>query len=247
MTPLSAVIITLNAERHLEQVLTALAGICREIVILDSGSTDSTQAIAERHGARFATRAFSGYGSQKRAAVALASHDWILALDADEVLDEEAQAGLRALVASDVTACWRIRRRNHVGNREIRYGHWSPDWCLRLFNRTTHDFSADEVHEAVHPMGPVQTLPGSILHFGYTDLADIIRMKYHRMKADTYRQRGRRAGTATLACRAGWAFTHSFLLKRGFLDGPAGVVVALSASLNATLGLALSSWEDPNR
>jgi glycosyltransferase involved in cell wall biosynthesis len=245
VTPLSAVIITLNAERHLDRVLAALDGICSEIVILDSGSTDSTRAIAERHGARFSVQAFAGYGEQKRAAVALATHDWVLALDADEILDEQARTGLRAATFADPLICWRLRRRNHVGGREIRHGHWSPDWCLRVFHRHEHNFSADAVHEAVHPSGRVRTLPGSILHYGYDDLADIIRMKYHRMKAANYRSRGRRAGTLLLAFRAWWAFTHSFVLKRGFLDGPAGVTVALSAALNATMGLALASWDTP--
>ena len=242
MTPLSAVIITLNAERHLERVLTALTGVCSEIVILDSGSTDDTRIIAERHGVRFSVQPFAGYGAQKRAAVALATHDWVLELDADEILDEQARNGLRSLELADPKTCWRIRRRNHVGRREIRYGHWSPDWCLRLFHRRQHNFSTAAVHEAVHPSGAVKTLPGSILHYGYVDLVDIFRMKYHRMKADDYRERGRRTGSAALAVRAGWAFFHSYVLRRGFLDGQAGVMIAVSAAMNATLGLAQASW-----
>lgn len=242
MTPLSAVIITLNAERHLERVLTALAGVCSEIVILDSGSTDGTRAIAERHGARFSVQAFAGYGAQKRAAVALAKHDWVLALDADEILDEQARTGLRAAEFTDPKTCWRIRRRNHVGSREIRYGHWSPDWCLRLFQRHQHNFSTAAVHEAVHPTGAVKTLPGSILHYGYDDLVDIFRMKYHRIKAAGYRERGRRTSSSVLVVRGAWAFFHGYVLRRGFLDGQAGVVIAISATMNATLGLAQASW-----
>lgn len=242
MTPISAVIITLDAERHLDQVLASLRGVCAEIVVLDSGSTDATQAIAERHGARFQVQPFTGYGEQKLAAMTLASHDWILSLDADEVLDETARTALRSVRLEDAQACWRIRRRNHVGQREIRYGHWSPDWCIRLFNRTHHQFSVDAVHEAVHPRGALHTLAGSLLHFGYIDLADIIRLKYHRLKGEAYRTKGRRAGTLALAFRAAWAFTHSLVLKRGFLDGQAGVVVALSAAVNATMGLAIASW-----
>ncbi len=243
MTPISAVIITLNAERHLERVLAALAGICSEIVILDSGSTDGTRAIAERHGARFSVQAFAGFGAQKRAAVALATNDWVLALDADEILDEQARTGLRALELADPTICWRIRRRNHVGGREIRHGHWSPDWCLRLFHRQHHNFSTAAVHEAVHPTAAVKTLPGSILHYGYADLVDIFRLRYHRMKADGYLERGRRAGSMTLVLRGAWAFFHSYIIRRGFLDGQAGVIVAISAALNATLGLAQASWD----
>ena len=245
MTPISAVIITLNAERYLDRVLTSLLGVCAEIVVLDSGSTDGTRAIAERHGVRFAVQPFTGYGAQKRSAVALAKHDWILSLDADEVLDAQARDSLRSVLITGPRTCWRIRRRNHVGEREIRHGHWTPDWCLRLFNRTVHTFSGDAVHEAVRPTGPVLTLPGSLLHYGYSDLSDVIRLKYHRLKAESYRAKGRRAGSATLVLRAGWAFVHSYVIKRGLLDGQAGVVVALSASLNAVLGLAQASWLQP--
>ena len=243
MTPISAVIITLNAERHLDRVLTSLSGVCAEILILDSGSTDATRAIAERHGARFIVHPFDTYGAQKRRAVALADYDWILSLDADEVLDDQARDSLRAVLITGPRDCWRLRRRNHVGGREIHYGHWSPDWCLRLFNRTVHTFSDEPVHEAVHPTGPVNTLPGSIMHYGYEDLADIIRAKYHRLKAASFRQRGRRASSLALLFRAWWAFTRSYVLKRGFLDGQAGVVVALSAAVNAVMGLAIASWD----
>ena len=242
---LSVVLITLNAERYLDQVLGAVRGTCAEIVVLDSGSTDRTREIAERHGARFSVQPFLGYGPQKRRAVELASHDWILSLDADEVLDATATAGLRQIAFGDPAVCWRILRRNHVGGREIRYGHWSPDWCVRLFNRTRHTFSDDAVHEAIHPTGAVQTLPGSLLHYGYDDLADIIRGKYHRLKGAAYRARGRRASSAALVLRAGLAFLRSYVLKRGFLDGQAGVAVALSASVNAVMGLAIASWDPP--
>lgn len=247
MTPISAVLITLNAERHLDRVLTSLAGVCAEIVVLDSGSTDATKEIAERHGARFFVRPFDGYGAQKRAAVGMAANDWILSLDADEVLDEQARGSLRSVLITGARSCWRIRRRNHVGGREIRYGHWSPDWCVRLFNRTEHTFSNDPVHEAVRPTGQLLTLPGSILHYGYADLADIIRGKYHRMKGAAYRTQGRRASSVSLILRAWWAFTKSYVLKRGFLDGQAGVAVALSAAVNAVMGLAIASWDAPEK
>lgn len=242
MTPISAVVITLNAEQYLDRVLTSLSGVCSEIVVLDSGSTDATQAIAQRHGTRFSVYPFDGYGAQKRRAVALASNDWILSLDADEILDDAARDGLRKLHLTEPSSCWRIRRRNHVGEREICHGHWTPDWCLRLFNRSVHTFSTDAVHEAVHPTGNVLTLPGSLLHFGYCDLSDIIRLKYHRLKAAAYLAKGRRASSINLVMRATWAFFHSYVLKQGFRDRQAGVVVALSAALNAVLGLAQASY-----
>lgn len=244
--PLSAVLITLDAERHLDRVLAAAAEVCDELVVLDSGSRDATCDIARRHGARVAHQDFLGFGPQKRRAVELARHDWVLCLDADEVLDEEARRAIRALPLDDPQRCWRLRRRTFVGGREVRYGVWHPDRVVRLFNRTATTFSHDLVHESVPPAPRVADLPGSLLHHSFGDLAELFTPRYHRLKADRYRVTGRRAGTPALCVRAAFAFLRSFVLKRGFLDGPAGVVVALSASVNAVLGLAMAGWETPD-
>ncbi len=244
--PISAVLITLDAERWLDEVLVSLA-CCDETIVLDSGSTDTTRAIAARHGARWHERVFDGYGSQKRAAVALARHDWVLSVDADEILELESARALFVIdwqaQASDV--CWRIARRPYVGKREIRYGHWVPDPVVRLFNRTVHDFSPDPVHESVHPRGPVHLLPGALIHHSYPDLAAVFRAEHHRLKAAEYRRQGRPTpGPLRLTARAFWAFLYSFVRKRGYRDGPAGVVIALSSSVNAVLGLAMAGEKD---
>jgi len=240
--PISAVLITENAEEYLDRVLAALR-FCGEIVVLDSGSTDRTRNIALEHGASWFERPFDGYGSQKRHAVVRAGYDWILAIDADEVLDEEAGAAVAEIDwgRQDPSLCWRLRRRPFVGRREIRFGHWNPDWVVRLFHRGHHDISSAPVHESVKPTGAVRTLPGSLLHYSYRDLSEVIRMDYHRLKADRYREQGRRASGPMLAGRAMWAFFYSYFIRRGFLDGPAGVVIALAGAVNAVMGLALAS------
>ena len=243
--PISAVLITNNAEEHLDRVLGALR-CCEEIVVLDSGSTDRTREIANVHGVSWFEKPFDGYGSQKRHAVVRARFDWILSVDADEVLDEEAGLAVRAIEweHQSPSLCWRVRRRPFVGGCEIRYGHWNPDWVVRLFHRHHHDFSSDPIHESVTPKAEVRTLPGSLLHFSYRDLGEVIRMDYHRLKADRYRAQGRRASGPTLAARAAWIFCYSYLVRRGFLDGPAGVVVALAGAVNAVMGLALANEDD---
>ena len=214
---ISAVVITRDSEEHLDRVLGAL-DICDEIVILDSGSNDRTREIADRHGASWFERPFDGYGSQKRHAVVRARHDWILAVDADEVLDEPGRAALEAIdwERQDPSECWRIRRRPFIGRREIRHGHWNPDWVVRVFNRRHNDFSVAAVHESVHPTGTVRTLPGSLAHHSYRDLGEIIRTDYHRAKAASYRAAGRRANGPVLAARAMWAFFWSYAIRRGW-------------------------------
>jgi glycosyltransferase involved in cell wall biosynthesis len=114
--PISAVIITRNAERHLADVLAACE-FCAERLVLDSGSTDGTETIVREAGARFERQEFLGYGPQKRRAVELAQHDWILAIDADEVLDEAARRAIAGLDFTDPAACWQFSRRTFIGRR----------------------------------------------------------------------------------------------------------------------------------
>ena len=239
--PLSAVVITRDAEEHLERVLNPLK-VCGEIVILDSGSADRTREIALAHGARWHEHPFDGYGPQKRRAVSFAANDWVLSVDADEVLDEEAAAALAAIPweQQDPSSCWRINRRPFIGRREIRHTHWVPDPVVRIFHRGCHNFSAAPVHESVASTGPVFTLPGSLLHYSYRDLGEVFRMDHHRIKGERYRAAGRRASGPTLVLRAGWRFFYSYILRRGFLEGGAGVVIALAGSVNSIMGLALA-------
>ena len=240
--PVSAVLITKNAEARLDQTLESLT-VCAEIVVLDSGSTDRTREIADRHGARWHEHRFDGYGPQKCRAVELASHDWILSVDADEVLDRGAVMAIAGMdwPTEDLLACWRIRRRTFVGDREIRHGHWASERPIRLFNRLVTGVRPVLVHESVRATTRVRDLPGALLHYSYADLSEVIRLDFHRLKAIRYRQAGRRASGGLLALRAAWAGFHSYILRGGCLEGGAGVVIALSAAVNATMGLAMAS------
>lgn len=235
-------LITRNAERHLPKVLTALSA-CDETIVLDSGSADRTREIALACGARWHVHPFVGYGPQKRRAVALAANDWVLSVDADEVLDHGAVTAISGIDWGEVDprTCWRIRRRTFIGDREIRHGHWKTDRPVRLFNRLVTGVTPAPVHESVRATSRIRDLPGSILHYSYDDLSEVIRLDYHRLKALRYRREERRAGGPLLALRAVWAGFHSYVLRLGFLEGGAGVVIALAAAVNASMGLAMAS------
>ena len=243
--PISAVLIVKNGERHLDRVLAAV-GFCAEILVLDSGSTDRTLEICATHQVRVEHQPFLGFGRQKRRAIELARHDWVLVIDDDEVLDYEAAITIQVLDYADVTRAWRIRRRTYIGAREVRFGQWSPDYSLRLFNRTHANVNERPIHEAVETPGPVLTLPGALHHYSFIDLADVfVRCGgYARAKAALYREQGRRAGAIQLILRALWGFLRSYVVKQGFRDGSVGVVVALSVALDAVLGLAQAQTTD---
>ena len=242
--PISAVIITRDAERRLAAVLEA-CDFCAERLVLDSGSTDGTERIARAAGARFERQAFLGYGPQKRQAVSLARHDWILSLDADEILDAEARAAVAGLDLADPAACWAFRRRTFVGTREIRHGAWANDRVLRLFNRTTAAFKPLPVHEEVESSRPPVLLPGSILHSSYEGLVDVIArsLRYAPLKAEVMRDKGQRDGLWMLPARGAVAFLGSYLAAGGWRDGAAGFVIAVARVLDSTLPRALLLFE----
>ena len=244
--PISAVIITRDAAAHLADVLAAI-DFCDEQLVLDSGSTDDTLAIATTHGARVEQQSFLGYGPQKCRAVALATHDWILAIDADEILDDEARDAIRRLDLSDPHACWALRRRTFIGSREVRHGAWRNDRVLRLFNRTTAGFKPLPVHEEVESGRRPSLLPGSLLHFSYIDSAAVLAraVRYAPLKASIMRRKGQRAQPWLMPFRGLAAFCSSYLVRGGWRDGAAGFVVALARVIDSTLPRALVLLDDP--
>jgi glycosyltransferase involved in cell wall biosynthesis len=244
--PISAVIITQNAAARIQEVLRAVE-MCEERLVLDTGSTDDTVALALAAGARVEHQPFLGYGPQKRRAVELATHDWILSLDADEVLDEEAQKACRRLDLSHPAACWAIRRRTFVGRREIRHGAWRDERVLRLFNRTTSRFKEFPVHEAVEsPLAP-QLLAGSILHYSFADCLDLLSrsLRYAPLKAGAIRANGETAHVWMLPLRGLAAFVKSYVLRSGWRDGAIGFVIAVGRVIDSTLPRALLLSDDP--
>ncbi len=238
--PVSCVVITRNAARGLAATLDSAAA-CAERLVLDSGSTDGTVALALARGARVETQPFLGFGPQKQRACALAAHDWILSLDADEELDAEARAALGTLDLSDPDACWAWRRRTFVGRTEVRHGPWGGERVLRLFHRGRAGFSDHPVHERVLARRPPRLAPGSILHHSFTGCDDVLlrATRYAVPKAGILRAKGERSSAWMLPVRGAAAFAKSWILQGGFRDGAAGFVVALSRVVDSTLARAI--------
>lgn len=243
--PISAVIITRDAGAHLAAVLAAL-DFCRERLVLDSGSTDATLDIARAADARVENQPFLGYGPQKNRAIALASHDWILSIDADEVLDTEARTAIERLDLGDPHACYSIRRRTFIGPQEVRHGAWGNDVVVRLFNRTTAGFKPLPVHEEVESGTRPIRLAGSLLHYSFQDCGEVIArsVRYAGLKAAIMRRKGQRAAAWTLPFRACSAFLGSYVLRSGWRDGAAGFVVALTRAIDSTLPRAMLLLDD---
>lgn len=244
--PISAVIITRDAATHLAAVLDAV-DFCAERLVLDSGSADATLNIAAAAGARVEHQDFLGYGPQKCRGVALATHDWILSVDADEVLDAQARQAILGLDLDDPVACWAVRRRTFIGGREVRHGAWRNDRVLRLFNRTTAGFKPLPVHEEVESGRRPNILPGSLLHYSYASCGDVLAraIRYAPLKAAIMRRKGQRPSVWSLPGRALAAFAGSYLWRGGWRDGAAGFVVALSRAIDSTLPRAMLLADEP--
>lgn len=224
-TPLSVVLITLNAGTQLAACLDSVR-FADEIVIVDSGSGDDTRAIAEAHGARFIQQAWLGFGPQKQAAVDAARHDWVLCLDADERVSPELAEAIKSALIFRSTAAFRFARRNRFLGRYLRHGEGYPDWSLRLFDRRHARWSDDAVHEKVIADGPVGTLSGDLLHDSAEtlDLYLAKQNRYTTLAADTAFASGQRASAWRLISSPLLRFLKFYLVRQGFRDGLPGLV-----------------------
>jgi glycosyltransferase involved in cell wall biosynthesis len=231
---LSVVLITLNAAHQLEPCLQS-ARFADEIVLVDSGSTDGTAELAQRYGARVEQREWRGFGPQKQLAVSLASHDWVLCLDADERVSEDLRASIQAALVSPAFVAWRFARCNRFMGRWLKHGEGYPDWSLRLFDRRHARWSDDAVHEKVLCDAPVGTLSGDLLHESGEQLADYLNKqnRYTSLQADALHQRGKHAHAGHLLLSPLLRFIKFFIIRRGFLDGVPGLVHTLIGCFNS--------------
>lgn len=234
--PLSVVIITRDAAAHLGACLASI-GFADEIVVLDSGSRDDTVVMARAAGARVEHADWAGFGPQKQRAVALASHDWVLCLDADERVSERLRASILATLGRPTQMAWRMPRANRFMGRTLRHGEGYPDWSLRLFHRAHARWSDDAVHEKVIPDGAVGTLSGDLLHESAETLETYWakQNRYTTLQAQALFAAGRRAGTAQIALSPLVRFVKFYVFKRGFLDGLPGLVHITIGCLNSMM------------
>lgn len=225
---LSVVIITFNEEGEIGACLESVAW-ADEIVVVDSGSADRTAEIAKRFTGRVIHHPWEGYARQKNWAVAQATHEWVLSLDADERVPPALKEEIReALGSSSGCAGYLIPRKNFFLGRWIRHGGWYPDRVLRLFRRKEGRFVDRRVHESVSVDGRVGLLQTPLEHYTYRSMeAYFQRMdRYATLAAEEMFDKGKRTGWADLIVRPSATFLKMYLLRGGFLDGRDGFLLA---------------------
>lgn len=231
--PLSVAIIANNEEDRLPACLESVQ-FADEIIVVDSGSTDGTMAIAEAAGCRVFAEEWKGFGRQKQSAVDKCRHDWVLVLDADERVPAETRQVIAGLLASPDADGYSFPRRNFYHGKWVRHGGWWPDRVVRLFRKDRGAVDDVVVHEAIHVTGEVKALDVPLEHHPIRDLQDVLTKinRYSSLGAERLYAAGRRASLPTAFIKGGAAFVKSLILQRGFLDGSAGWIIAFSHAVN---------------
>ena len=221
--PLTVAIIALNAAGPIGACLESVK-FASEVLVVDSGSSDATVAIAEGAGARVIHHEWLGFGRQKQFAVQSAAHDWVLCLDVDERVTPELERSIRAALAKPACNAWRMARRNRFLGAWLGHGEGYPDWSLRLFHRAHASWSNDDVHEAVLTTAEVGRLEGDLLHDSAENIATYMakQNRYTTLHAETLFRQGVRASYWRLFVNPLVRFVKFYVVKLGFLDGGPG-------------------------
>ncbi|EIJ43767.1 glycosyl transferase [Beggiatoa alba B18LD] len=228
---LSVIVITKNAALHIDRCLTSVSWV-DEIIIVDSGSTDDTLTRCARYTDKiFIHTDWQGFGVQKNRALQYAQSDWVLSLDADEVVTPDLQKAIKTVMQDSRYEAWQIPRLSRYCGRWMRHGGWYPDYVTRLFRRGSAHFSADLVHEKLLvTQGHIGQLTTPLLHYSFENLEEVLQKvnAYSSASAQMQFARGKQGGLSKAILHGLWAFIRTYIIRLGFLDGREGFMLAVS-------------------
>jgi glycosyltransferase involved in cell wall biosynthesis len=232
---LSVILITKNEESDIFDCLASIA-FCDEIIVVDSGSTDSTCDLARHAGAKvITTTTWRGFGPQKQIALDSASGDWVLSIDADERVTEKLKRQIMDVVADNDDFSYALSRENYFLGRRMRFGGWAPDLVLRLAKRSGCCFSTDVVHESLTSSHKTKVLTAPLTHHSYRSVDELFEKQIQYARLGSERVLERRHGSEPRhpllpALKASWTFFRLYLFRLGFLDGWRGLVASIAKS-----------------
>jgi glycosyltransferase involved in cell wall biosynthesis len=239
--------VTVSAKNEADRIGSLLKSLrfADEILVVDSGSTDGTQALCRSHGATVVDHPWMGYSAQKQFALKEAACDWVLSLDADEVVSEALAEEIRTAIgnASPDVGGFSMPRLSFYLGRWIRHGGWYPDRKVRLVRKGRGTWVGEALHEKLVVDGRVLQLSQPLLHFVYRDISDQL-ATIDRFSSIAASERGCASGVYVLVGlgHAVGKFLECYVWNRGFLDGWAGLVIAMNSAWYVFLKHA-KAWE----
>jgi (heptosyl)LPS beta-1,4-glucosyltransferase len=246
---ISASIIVYNEEENIAEVCETVSW-ADEIVVVDSDSTDKTAEIARRHTDRVFNHEFRGYKDKHEFADAQTGGDWIFWIDADERVTPELLRAIEDVKKRPLDALpdgFRIARKTWYLDRWIKHSGWYPDYQMRLYRKEASFWDGVSPHETARVKGRIEILPGELLHYTKKNLSESHRVadSYTTLAADYHFRNGRTVGAAGLFFYPIAAFLRTILVKKGFLDGVPGLIIAMQTAYSVFLKYA-KLWEHNN-
>jgi len=228
---ISSVIITFNEEQNIEKCILSAWAVSDEVIVVDSYSNDRTVEIAKELGAIVHLEKFRGYIGQKNFAISLASHNYVLVLDADEVLDTTLISAIQEAKKTLQFRAYSMNRCTNFCGHFIRHGLWYPDKKIRFFDRSIAKWGGMNPHEKIQFQGhfPVKHLPGEILHYSFTSIEDLVwqNNRFSTIAASSLYANNIRSSWYKILVHPTWAFMNGYFFRLGFLDGASGFFIAV--------------------
>lgn len=235
--PVSVIIIAYNEESRILDCLKSVEEFDEIVVLVDSKTTDRTSAISEQFGCRVFVEEWKGDGEQKQSGIEKSAHDWVLMLDADERLMPDAVTEIRGILESPGKAdAYRLRRRSFIGHRRIKYSGWWPDRVTRLFDKHKSSIGGI-VHAVVEVNGKTENLNATILHYSFNDYAHMVRKLnvYSSLSASVLYEKKAAVTVLSPCAHFAWMFFKTLIIRKGFLDGLDGLVIAFLTGTSSFL------------
>ena len=233
---LSVGIITFNEENRIGKTLDAVKNLAEEIIIVDSESTDKTVKIAKAKGAKVFIEKWQGYGKQKNSVLSKCSGEWILLIDADEVLSTQLKEKIKTVINNENSKAdvYKIKLRNIAFGKEIKHGGWD-DYVIRLWKNGKVIINDREVHEkyVVDKNIKIGTLKELIIHYTYDTIEQFLEKlnRYTSQSAKEYIKKGKNVSFLKIYAKMLFRFIKMYILQLGFLDGYEGYLLAKYSSI----------------
>ena len=229
-TKYSAVIIAKNEAITIGKTIVALKKVTDDIiVVLDDRSIDDTKQIALELGAKVYAKSWEGYSANKNYGVDKTKNDWLLCLDADEVLDDVLSQTLLDL-QPNILDVYEMNIQTYFGEYPVKYCGWFPDWNIRLFNKKVTRWNDSYVHEKLVSSTQLKhvRIPGLIRHYSFNSEAHMIEKfdYYARLRAQEWIKSGKKPPLLKIIFGPYFRFFRTYILKLGILDGKAGFTIS---------------------